>query len=556
MCEGKMTYTSSGTTDLHATEGCFTTSATTTNNTHSGEGVNHPEYEPLHPNDTMDTSVDITLNLYFDGTNNNKFNTKAREENKDTYKKHAFTWLGNPEDDSSYDNGYTNVVHGFDATDADQPKQAVVYIDGIGTREEDEDEGVFGKGLATGATGYKVKVQKGCKEAAIAVKAKFDLSKRKTIDTLTVNLFGFSRGAATARFFLHLATNAVVTRNSDDGSIEVYAPTGEIEYVYQKKLDPLSLKHGYFGYKLAKNGLTNDKIKKIVFNFVGLYDTVSSYGANHNNDVTELGLKSISKAEMVFQIAADDEFRENFDLTNINSAGLKGLEITFPGVHSDIGGSYRNYTKELGPEIRSHYKAYYTKKSETDKETYYHNEALAIKKMLVSEGWYTEAQLTIIEKKDSGGSYNLNLIGSRELFNTFDKISLARMIAVTKQFKVLFKDSKVKELTQINDPFIKKVESQLLSYVKECSDLRNGYINEANENKKPLSAYNKDYLEKLKRLTHKKYLGLDVLKELRGKYLHWSVNNDKTGLGPRTNLVGYAGDLKKQELRKREIQDG
>ena len=34
------------------------------------------------------------------------------------------------------------------------------------------------------------------------------------------------------------------------------------------------------------------------------------------------------------------------------------------------------------------------------------------------------------------------------------------------------------------------------------------------------------------------------------------VNNDKTGLGYKTNSTCYAGDLKKQSLRKREIQDG
>ena len=58
-------------------------------------------------------------------------------------------------------------------------------------------------------------------------------------------------------------------------------------------------------------------------------------------------------------VPVDDEFRENFDLTNIDSAGFKGLEITLPGVHSDIGGSYRNYTEGIDPEKRTHYTANY-----------------------------------------------------------------------------------------------------------------------------------------------------------------------------------------------------
>ena len=52
---------------------------------------------------------------------------------------------------------------------------------------------------------------------------------------------------------------------------------------------------------------------------------------------------------------------------------------------------------------------------------------------------------------------------------------------------------------------------------------------------------------------------IEILSDLRGlrnRFLHWSVNNDKFGLESRTNMLGYAPDLEKQSLRKREIQDG
>jgi hypothetical protein len=548
ICEGKMSFTSNGVTDLHATAGNFTTSSSSTNNTHGGDGgVVFQDYEPLHPDNTLDTSVDLTLNLYFDGTNNNKFNVKAREDKNANYKKHAFTWLsGKSEEDSSYDNGYTNIVHGYESTLKTGSKQAVVYIDGIGTRNEGADEGVFGKGLATGNTGYNVKVQKGCEDAAKAVSDKLKPFKGKTFNVLTVNLFGFSRGAATARYFLHLAT-----KPANIVGKKIASPSKDLIKI--DKTEDIFNKHGYFGYCLFEKGAAP---LKIIFNFVGLYDTVSSFGADHRDDVTELGLNSISKANMIFQIAADDEFRENFDLTNIRSAGLKGLEITFPGVHSDIGGSYRNYTKELGPEIRRHYTTHFRKSYSNPKETPSHKKALAIKKTLIDEGWYTDEQLKIVETLNYEDSYKLTLMGSRELYNTYDKISLARMMDMSKDSKILLDDAVVKKLTAINDSFIKNIDNQLKIYCKKCTDLRNNYISQATNDKAAVGKITTQYLDELTKVSHKSYVGVDSLKKLRNKYLHWSVNNDKTGLGPRTNMIGIAPDLKKQELRKREIQNG
>ncbi|RZK28282.1 MAG: hypothetical protein EOO63_11605, partial [Hymenobacter sp.] len=60
------------------------------------------------------------------------------------------------------------------------------------------------------------------------------------------------------------------------------------------------------------------------------------------DDVQELGLNLGGVPKKVVHLTAGDEHRKNFSLTNINSslaAGV-GLELTLPGVHSDIGGSY------------------------------------------------------------------------------------------------------------------------------------------------------------------------------------------------------------------------
>jgi len=78
-------------------------------------------------------------------------------------------------------------------------------------------------------------------------------------------------------------------------------------------------------------------ISEIKVRFVGLFDTVASY-----KGTSSLHLDAISdgNVEHIVQLAAADEHRSNFPLTNIKSAGGKGIEIFLPGVHSDIGGGY------------------------------------------------------------------------------------------------------------------------------------------------------------------------------------------------------------------------
>lgn len=52
-----------------------------------------------------------------------------------------------------------------------------------------------------------------------------------------------------------------------------------------------------------------------------------------DSDAEQLGLNAVKNGSFVFQIASADEYRDNFSLTNIESAGIKGLQITLPGVH-------------------------------------------------------------------------------------------------------------------------------------------------------------------------------------------------------------------------------
>jgi len=87
-------------------------------------------------------------------------------------------------------------------------------------------------------------------------------------------------------------------------------------------------------------------VKNIGIHFAGLFDTVSSHGPSFSNDTRTLKLDTIRKAKQVVHLVAAEEHRKNFSLTDIASTGNKGRELFLPGVHSDIGGGYREGASE------------------------------------------------------------------------------------------------------------------------------------------------------------------------------------------------------------------
>lgn len=305
----------------------------------TGESYNEPR--KIHSNDKPVNTIDVTLNLFFDGTQNNKTNTQAGKNHKKSNHK-----------DDSYTNDYSNVARGFDATDPSAENQVSIYIEGIGTEDLKSDDVFPDVAFGTGDRGVIAKVTKGCIEGAKALERKFSDVKKQI--NLTVNVFGFSRGATAARHFIYVATNPAKIFSTDSGffALSPYDAPSLKNAVCMKEKSPLADSFGFFGACLAAKKL---QIASIQFKFAGLYDTVASYGPNHrggwgfNDDTKQLGLDAIGngKVNFVLQIAADDEYRDNFDLTNINSAGLYGLEFTLPGVHSDIGGSYVDGEKEV-----------------------------------------------------------------------------------------------------------------------------------------------------------------------------------------------------------------
>ena len=158
-----------------------------------------------------------------------------------------------------------------------------------------------------------------------------------------------------------------------------------------------SPKWGHLGLKLQEAGIVVDVLK---IRFLGIYDTVSSYSKNFSatpnfhNDVEELSLNDIGRAQTVIHFVAENEHRENFDLTHVHV----GTERTFPGVHCDVGGAYEDGT-ETWEEIETSWTTSAKLK--------------ALRSQLIADAWYKEDQLKI-----NPGFY-LTLSGSRDLVKRY-----------------------------------------------------------------------------------------------------------------------------------------
>ncbi|MFC4816872.1 T6SS phospholipase effector Tle1-like catalytic domain-containing protein [Flavobacterium sp. GCM10023249] len=521
------------------------------------DGVVESDYKASNKEDTLSNSINVNLNLFFDGTQNNKTNTEARNPSSGNHQ--AYIKTGNKNDDS-FENDYTNVARGYDAVDSNVENQVKVYIEGIGTENLKSDSKFPGVATGMGDTGVTAKVTKGCMDAA---KQMFEKGyNNKEIDILFVNVYGFSRGAAAARHFLHVASKMANYSLEDEISDKKNKYKVYPDYLFNDKIHQFNLvlentkildNYGYFGACLLHLGM---KIKKIIFNFVGIYDTVASLGAYHGNDVKELKLDSIQKAKYVFHLVSDDEYRENFDLSDINSAGLSGLELTLPGVHSDIGGSYLDNVEEISvidniqiAETEDHKNM---AKERKDKEYD------LFKKYVVEEGWFKDPQIKkqFFYEKDLDrhtkwyeNQYNYGLVGRRVLFNSYDKIPLDLMIEKSKDFNVKYKPDKLEDY-KIKDSFINIVYNQIKDYYNAKINIRNRYVVGYNKELKNFDLYSKNYFNEVKSIHYINYMDNNDLHRLRNEYLHWSVKSNLFGLSARNE-----GALK-QEVRKREIHHG
>lgn len=534
--EGKVVTQTGGNYKAYAKEGISHNSAVSVEQKGKEAGVSYNPAEKINPNDKPVNTIDVTLNLFFDGTLNNKTNTQAGAQQ------------ANPE--GSYANDFSNVARGYDCIDPNAQNQVSYYVEGIGTVDQKSDNDTLGlpirgAGMGISARGVKAKATKGCVKGAETIQRKFQ---GKKIDVLTVNVYGFSRGAAAARHFLHIAGTTANSQIISDKQILVYPPEAyeksdaepePNQYIIVNEPDFPLLKYGYFGACLIQQKI---QVKTVRFNFVGLYDTVASFGINHkgaslfgfsiiDDDSKQLGLNAVRNAAFVLQLASSDEYRDNFSLTNIDSAGIRGLQLTLPGVHSDIGGGYVNNDKEnvlLHQEINSS------------------RECERFRNILIDEGWYKPDEISIESSiiPSRTATIKYKLWGRRKkVSNEYDKVSLKNMFYYSKEFDVKYDEGLVAD-HQIKDSFIADISNKLTSkYIATCNNVRNEYVKEYNAGKHPSAG---EYISKVDGYS---YLdsGIDI-KTLRNVYLHWSANLDSFGMGPRFSGPKTAAERKRYIL--------
>ena len=288
----------------------------------------------------------IRISIFFDGTLNNRENIEEREKNSDIYKKNKTN-----DGVNSYDNGRTNIAimepHVItEKTDYAGNYDFVYksYIAGQGALSGEEDT-VWGYALAIGKSGVPNRAEEGINKAVgfILGDTKNINPLENYIEKLTIDVFGFSRGAATARYAIHVLFNGRISRIDDE--------TGEVYYEWK----PFFQRLNDFRYDI------NEADVEVCF--AGLYDTVLSYIGSQKLPWSSnvLQQKAVARAKKVLHLVAADEHRKDFPLHNIDSAVKKGVgeEYYLPGVHSDVGGSYNKANEiQLQKEADENKKVY------------------------------------------------------------------------------------------------------------------------------------------------------------------------------------------------------
>ena len=208
----------------------------------------------------------------------------------------------------------------------------------------------LGSALGIGLFGVKKKVEAACERIFNEIRGLIHQKEwgENTKIELELYVFGFSRGSAAARCFSACLQNKVGSTKEEYSFNSVLLEAKNTvtinfnDVMIKKKLKQENKYKTSLGETWLKNisDVYNVNFKQPSIKFLGLYDTVSSYGANFDDDVDELGLNKLNHVKKVFQICAGDEYRKNFALTDISSVGDNGSHIIIPGAHSDIGGGY------------------------------------------------------------------------------------------------------------------------------------------------------------------------------------------------------------------------
>lgn len=237
---------------------------------------------------TLHLGPDMRIAIFFDGTGNDD---------------------GDPEQ-------FSNVKKLFDLLDLDRKKQsnftAGYYYRGVGSDGDGVVFGIYnsitGSGIDKRLSGAVYGIERSISE--------YLEENSTTPRSINLDVFGFSRGATTARHFINI------------------------------------IKQGFYAFEDEK---LQSRVKPEHFNisFAGLFDSVGSYGIAGDND--DYGYNFHIQPEWLsgqaVHLVALNEYRAYFDLQklipkqdddwpeDIQEGSL--LELGLPGAHADIGGGYK-----------------------------------------------------------------------------------------------------------------------------------------------------------------------------------------------------------------------
>jgi hypothetical protein len=369
--------------------------------------------------------------------------------------------------DNSYSNDYTNVARMWKCCD----EEYKIYIEGMGTSEKnrDDDDGFqYGAGKTSG---IRARVRQACEKLADKIGEQINKGSNKKVSQITLDVFGFSRGAASARNFVaevnykkgvYLATkageyeykepkkdysketervrdNIPQQRDIDNGNTSFRVDAIKKDPIKKKDMRPIYNDRdgqlvktdyiingkmplrGHLGISLLEKGIIQslEELEDIDINvrFLGIYDTVSSYGeigemggdnvygkgATHltvknffENDEEELNLQNMGTIQKIVHFTAKDEHRENFALTRVDKKHNKVnsdrkdslVERSFPGVHCDIGGAYLNEPETIDEiETSAFLKPTSFRTSNSELQN--------LRQALIDGYWFTEDQIKI-----------------------------------------------------------------------------------------------------------------------------------------------------------------
>ena len=280
--------------------------------------------------------IHLEVGLFTDGTMNNAANTQAFVEQleQECLIPYENNTIGREECErrmglmlgDSYANAASNVAKLWDLYVEDEKEEEgtstyrfSIYAPGAGTKTGDDDV-LYSAATGMGEAGVVEQVKRAFKTLVETTKR---LTEGQPIDRLTLDLFGFSRGAAAARHAAHEINQ------------------GE---------------NGLLAQMLAENGILWPKTVEI--RFVGLFDSVAAIvnpaagdlsAHNNRNHPVKLYLNS-DKVRHAVHLTAAHEHRRNFALNSLQSRDgslpANFREISLPGVHSDIGGGYGDSQRE------------------------------------------------------------------------------------------------------------------------------------------------------------------------------------------------------------------